>query len=230
MLSYDLRELRCPQQVMRKALPLAVIAVAFAYSIVTVGAASLVGSGVLVQQKENVLAVAGAKAAGFVGLITVTVAACASAASAINATLFSVARLARSAAENQLLPPICARSNRYECPYWSIIILGGASAALAIFSSLETLIQAASLAFLLLFCFVNTLAFLENEHRRAMPLVGALSAAAATLVLGVRLARSDPWTLAGFALASLLLTLGYCAARAWKRHARARAATSGPIS
>jgi amino acid transporter len=227
MLAYDIRELRCPRKVLRKALPLAVIAVAITYSIVTVGAASLVGAGVLVEQEENALAVAGAKAAGKPGLIVVTVAACASAASALNATLFSVARLARFTAERGLLPSICARSNRRNCPHWSIIMLGVASSALAAMSSLETLVQAASLAFLLLFCIVNTLAFFATEQRPLLPLLGAISAAAAAVVVGRTLALSHPWTFGGFLAISIVIALVYGIRRSSGRRARLRAAEHG---
>src|SRR5881394_942462 len=109
MIAYDHRELRAPKRIMGKGLAAAVIAVGLAYALVTVGAASLVGADVLIKQKENALAVAGQKAAGNIGLIFVTVAACFSAASAVNATLFSVSRLARSSAERRLMPGIFAR-------------------------------------------------------------------------------------------------------------------------
>jgi amino acid transporter len=213
MLAYDIRELRCPREVMIKAMPLSIIAVAIAYSIVTVGAASLVGAGVLVEQKENALAVAGAKAAGVVGLIVVTIAACASAASAINATLFSVARLARSAAEQGMLPAVCARSNRYKCPHWSIILLGAASSALAATSSLETLVQAGSLAFLLLFCIVNTLAFWLGDQKRVLPLVGGVSAAGAAVIVGRELAQNHPWMFGGFVGVTVIIAVVYGASR-----------------
>src|SRR5437763_12640530 len=121
LVACDYCELRTPQRIMSKGLAAAVIAVGLAYALVTVGAASLVGADVLIKQKENALAVAGQKAAGNIGLIFVTVAACFSAASAVNATLFSVSRLARSSAERRLMPGTFARCNRKRCPYYSII-------------------------------------------------------------------------------------------------------------
>jgi amino acid transporter len=228
MLAYDIRELRCPREVLGKALPLAVIAVAVAYSVVTLGAASLVGANVLVEQEENALAVAGEKAAGTTGFIIVTVAACASAASALNATLFSVARLASSAAERGLLPSICARRNRRNCPHWSVVILGIASSTLAATASLETLVQAASLAFLLLFCIVNTLAFFATEQRPVLPLVGGVTAAAAAVVVGRTLALAHPWTFGGFLAVTVVIAVLYGFRRSsGRRAARLRAAEHG---
>ena len=110
MIAYDYRELRAPKKILSIGLAAAVIAVGLAYALVTVGA------DLLIEQKENALAVAGQKAAGNIGLIFVTVAACFSGASAVNATLFSVSRLVRSAAERHLMPAIFARCSAKNCP------------------------------------------------------------------------------------------------------------------
>ena len=209
MLAYDVREICRPRRALVSALPAAILSVAVAYALVTLGAASLVGAGELAHQKENALAIAGAEAAGEVGLVVVTIAACASAASAINATLFSVARLARSAAESQLIPGLFARTNRKRCPYWGVLILGIAAAMLSAVSSLEPLVQAASLAFLTLFAFVNTLAFVESRPKSVLALLGALSSAGAAFVVGRSLALHHPLALAGYGAAWVLSILGY---------------------
>jgi len=167
MVAYDVRELKRPRQVLGTALPAAIVAVAAAYSLVTVGAASLVGAGVLVDHQESALAAAGLAAWGRPGLVIVTVAACASAISAVNATLFSVGRLARSAGASGLLPSVFARVNSKQCPVFSIVCLGVATAVLASFSSLRPLVESASLVFLLLFAFVNALALVELRSGRA---------------------------------------------------------------
>lgn len=207
MLAYDVREIKSPRKVLTTALPAAVIAVAVAYALVTVGAASLVGASELVKQKENALAIAGQKAAGLFGLVVVTVAACSSATSAINATLFSVSRLARSAAESGLLPAACSRVNSRNCPHWPIIVLGVASAVLATLSSLEPLVQAASLAFLVLFAFVNGLAFVESKYKSLLSLLGALSSTGSAIIVGHALAHDHPVALGAFALMWIISVL-----------------------
>jgi amino acid transporter len=186
---------------MTKALPLAVIAVAIGYAIVTIGAASLVGARELVAQKENALAVAGQTAAGSVGLLIVTFTACASAASAINATLFSVSRLARSSAEGRLLPAICAKSNRRDSPYWSVILIGAAAGLVAIRSSLESLVQVASLAFLALFWFINLLATLESRGRSWVALAGMVASLGSAVVVARSLVLGHPRAFALFLVA-----------------------------
>jgi amino acid transporter len=208
MLAYDFRELRQPHRTLGKGLAVAVLAVGIAYALVTIGAGSLVGAHVLVQQKDNALAVAGNAAAGTAGLIIVTIAACASAASAVNATLFSVARLARSASEKGLIPSIFARCNRRDCPHYAVIFLGLAATALSALSSLDVLIQTASLAFLLLFSFVNFLAYF-GHRRDFLALIGGLSTAASAVLVGRTLAIAHPWILIGWVAAFALTAALY---------------------
>ncbi|HLL21665.1 MAG TPA: APC family permease, partial [Kofleriaceae bacterium] len=144
MLAYDVRELRRPRNVLRAKLPLAVLAVAIIYALVSVGAASLVGAGALVGHEENALAVAGEAAAGRIGLYVVSLAACASAISAINATLFSVSRLARTSAEHTLLPDWCRRCNRHDAPLWAIVAISVGAFVVASVTDLTTLLAIAS--------------------------------------------------------------------------------------
>jgi amino acid transporter len=219
MLAYDVRELRHPIRTLKRGLPAAVIAVAVAYALVTMGAASLVGADALVKHKENALAVAGERAAGAFGLVVVTVAACASATSAINATLFSVARLARTAAEGHLVPGIFKRTNKNQIPYWGLLLLGSAAACLAAVSSLEPLVQAASLAFLLLFAFVNSLAFLESKFKDPISLVAGLASSGAAAVVARQLIMSHPMALAGFAVVWVVSLSAHWLTQ-WRRRAR----------
>jgi amino acid transporter len=107
-------------------------------------------------------------------MAVVTIAACASALSAINATLFSVARLARSSAEQRLMPAWCRRCNRNDAPMWSILVISAGALIVAALSSLGTLVEAASLGFLALFCLVNTLALWRCRAGRPAALLGAL--------------------------------------------------------
>lgn len=185
MLTYDIRELRHPRPIMRKWLPAAVLAVAAAYIVVTLGAASLVGAHTLVARQDAALAVAGRAAAGTTGMVVVTIAACASATSAINATLFSAARLARSAGEHGLLPRWYARPNRYDAPAWSIIVIASGALAIAAALRLSQLVSLASFAFLGLFGLVNVLAFRQCARRRWIAALGALGSAGGVVAIVV---------------------------------------------
>lgn len=201
MLAYDLREMRRPHRVLRAQLPRAVIAVALAYAFVTVGAASLVGAGTLVQNQERSLAIAGYAAAGNAGLVVVTIAACAAGISAINVTLFSVARLARASAEQGLLPDWCARCNRHDAPHWSVVVIGSCALIVAAISALRQLVATASLGFLALFCLVNVLAFRRIPKRRWIALGGVVGSGGGAIVVLLHLAYSHPSSL--FAIAGV---------------------------
>ncbi len=189
MLAYDVRELQRPRRILRKQLPLAVISVAVAYALVTLGAASLVGSDVLIAHEDHALSVAGEAAGGRVGVVTVTLAACAAGVSAINATLFSVARLARNAAERGLLPRWYGRHNRHASPQWSVITIGAVSVAIAATVRLEPLVAIASLGFLALFCLVNVIAWRRLVAGRWVAGAGAVGAGVCTVVLAVGIVR-----------------------------------------
>lgn len=183
MLAYDLRELKRPRTIMRKYLPLAVVAVATAYIVVTLGAASLVGAHQLAAHQETALATAGDAAAGLPGMVVVSIAAVASATSAINATLFSAARLARTAGEHGLLPRWCAHCNRFDSPAWSTLAIAVGALLVAATLDLRPLVSIASLGFLGLFCLVNVLAFRMRVQRRWVAAAAAVASAAAIVIV-----------------------------------------------
>ena len=185
MIAYDLRELHRPQRVMRQALPAAVLVVAATYVVVTLGAVGLVGSHQIIMHRDTALAFAGHVAGGTAGLIAVTAAACLSALTAINATLFSTARLARTAAEQRLLPHAWAHTNRHGAPARAIAVIAAAAIAIAATVGLATLVGLASLGFLGLFCLVNVMAFRRTTRRRWIAAVGALGAAGGVIAISI---------------------------------------------
>ena len=117
-----------------------------------------------------------------------TIAAALSTASAINATLFSSARLALEISEDGALPEAMAKRNGQGAPYWAVLALAALALALAVIGGLDRLVSAASLVFLLVFGTVNALALKRGVGRRWITAPGALGAFAALLVLTVHLA------------------------------------------
>jgi amino acid transporter len=221
MLAYDVREVRRPRYLLRSQLPRAVIAVALIYAFVTMGAASLVGAGGLMQHEDHALGIAGRAAAGTTGMVIVTIAAFASGTSAINATLFSVARLARTSAEQRLLPGWCARCNRHDAPMWSIILIGACAVAVAAVTPLQTLVSIASLGFLALFSLVNVLAFRRLRRKRWVSFTGAVGSGGAAIYLIFHLARSHPVALAALVgVAGLVVLLHVVFTRLRRREPR----------
>lgn len=174
LLSYDYHVIKNPEKNMPKATISAVIAVTIIYVLVTFGATMLVGAGTLAEKKEIALSIAGQQALGFWGLILVTIAAAFSTGSAINATLFSTARLMVQVSGKKDLPEDLGKKNKSGMPYYAIILIAGVAALLAIIGSLETLVDAASLIFLLTFGIVNFIAFKQKVKYKFLCLAGAI--------------------------------------------------------
>ena len=202
LLAYDYSDIHNPDRTLKLALPVAVVAVIGVYIVVALGSATLVGAGTLVKQKEIALALAGQAALGQFGKILVSVAAAFSTGSAINATLFATARLAKNVARAGYLPRAVQSTNGAGVPGAAVIALGLVSATLAAIGSLGSLVEAASLIFLGTFALVNFIAArkLKQNLYRAIGIAGAASATLALLVLTVREGITHPLGLAAIAL------------------------------
>jgi amino acid transporter len=206
LLAYDYDDIDDADRVLPRTVPPAVVVVIVTYVLVALGAASLVGAGTLVEQKEVALASAGRAALGQVGLVAVTIAAVFSTGSAINATMFATARLTRQVAAHGQYPALLGRTNRRGAPYAAVLLLGSVAALLAVVGGLSTLVEAASLVFLVTFAIVCATAWRQRVGWRPGAAAGAVSAMGAAVVLTGRLAVEAPLALAGLA-AAVALTL-----------------------
>ncbi|MDZ7704623.1 MAG: APC family permease [Trueperaceae bacterium] len=208
LLTYDYDDIRQPRRTLPRAIITAIVTVIAVYVAVALGATMLVGADTIVAQKEIALAVAGEAALGTLGLVLVTIAAALSTGSAINATLFATARLTHEVAADGELPSVLAHRNERGVPDRAIVGLGVIGGVLAMFGALATLVEAASLAFLITFAIVNTLAISQFKRCRWTAVVGALGASAAALILAWRLAHNAPWVLGGLFVFSLVAMFG----------------------
>jgi len=175
LLSYDYNDLRKPSKTLPKATIWAVISVIIIYLLVTFGTTMIVGAETLIEQKEVALSVAGKQILGTFGLVVVTIAAAFSTGSAINATLFSTARLMESVAEKKDLPHLFVKENKENIPYYAVLTIAGFAALLAIIGSLGSLVDAASIIFLFTFGTVNFIAFLQKVKLKWICLGGAIA-------------------------------------------------------
>ncbi len=202
LLSYDYKELKNPRKTLPGATMWAVVAVIFIYIAVSLGATMLVGAEALIEQKEVALSIAGKKALGFTGLILVTIAAVFSTGSAINATLFSTARLMESIAEKKDLPDLFVKENKHHVPFYSVAMTATFAAIFALIGNLGILVDSASLVFLLTFGTVNFIAFKQKVSGQLFCLTGAVLCAIAT-----GLAIYNQWQHKPIVLLSLVLTV-----------------------
>lgn len=204
LLAYDYDDIENPKKTLPRALISSILVVIVVYVVVALGVAMLIGAGQVVKNGEVALSVAGKAAFGTTGLVIVTIAAAFSTGSAINSTLFATARLAKTVADHDELPKSFAHQNSKNIPDRAVIGLGLSSAAFAVFGSLSTLVEAASLTFLFTFATVNVLAWKGKAGHRFLTAAGAILASAATIALAIRLAQQQPWALAGLASITLL--------------------------
>lgn len=192
LLSYDYDDIQNPKRTLPRATISAVIAVIAIYVLVALGATMLVGADTIIQQKEVSLSIAGKQALGTVGLVLVTVAAAFSTGSAINATLFSTGRLMETVARKKDLPQMLAKENKSHIPYYAIIIIAGLAATLAVIGSLNTLVDAASLIFLITFGTVNLIAYQQKVKYRILCLIGAAGCLVAIVLSSYKQIQTSP--------------------------------------
>ncbi|MBB3035172.1 APC family permease [Alteriqipengyuania lutimaris] len=183
LIAYDYDEMKDRKRVMRRIMPLAIGSAALIYVLVALAVPMLTGTQAVIEDGEVALSQAGQAALGTPGLIAVTIAAAFSTASAINATLFSSARLAREVAQDGGLPDVLVGKNAHGSPQWAVLALAALALALAVMGGLDGLVSGASVVFLLVFGTLNALALKENVGRRWITLPGALLAFGALMVL-----------------------------------------------
>ncbi len=217
LLAYDYDDMERPERTLRIGIMGSIVVVAGLYVAVAAGAAMLVGAGTLIENNETALAQAGRAAAGQPGLIAVTIAAGFSAASAINATLFSTARLMRRMATDGELPGALARENRQGQPWAAVTLIAAAAAALTLAGSLSDVVEAASAVFLLAFGTAGMLAFRRGKGmRRALHAGGAALCYGLLAALVADLVVEKPAELAAVIVCAIAIYLGH----GWMRRRR----------
>jgi amino acid transporter len=187
LLSYDYDEMRDAKRTIRLAIGLSIGATCLTYVLVALGATMLTGADAIIAREEVALAEAGRAALGTSGFVAVTIAATFSTASAINATVFATARLARSAADDGELPRLFGRCNNRGVPWAGVLIISSFAMALSVFGGIAQLVESASFVFLLVFSLVNALAWRAEVPHRWLSGAGAL----ASLLGGIILASYD---------------------------------------
>lgn len=208
LLTYDYDDIDKPNKTLPWAGLSAIVVVILVYIMVAVGTTMLIGSDQVIKHGEVALALAGQQAMGGFGVVVVTIAAAFSTGSAINATLFATARLAYTVAEDGELPRYMDHRNKAAIPDHAVIFLGTSAALLAALGTFNTLVEAASLAFLFTFAVVCGLAFYQRVGLRLITGFGALAGIAACITLIARLVERDPVALVFLALLVAIAVVG----------------------
>lgn len=207
LLTYEYDEIENPKNTLSPAVLSGVAFVIITYVVVALGAVMLAGALTIIDEKQVSLAVAAKEGLGTYGLLMIVIAAGFATAAAINSTLFSTAKLANRVAEDGELPIFFEHTNSNDIPDRAVIFLGTVAAFLAITGSLSTLVEAASLVFLVTFGIVNFIS-LEHVERKWIPWLGIVIGAITMLILLTRLAFIAPIALSILAFLVLSIIFG----------------------
>lgn len=221
LLPYDYDDIERPRRTLPLALYVSVAVVAVVYVAVTLASQMLVPDRLLAAEKEVAFAVVGQEALGRFGLWAATVAAVFSTGSAINATLFSTARLIRDVSAAGELPAGLGRL-RGGLPVAAILAVATLGAAFSLLPGIVAVVAFGSLTFLLVFGLVNVLHARHTARPgwdRGLAWLGGAGCAAAAAGLLFELARSDRAGLALIALCALAIALARGAFVRGRRHA-----------
>lgn len=183
LLSYDYDEMRDAPRTISIAMPLAIGVTTLTYILVALGATMLAGASAIVDEKEVALATAGREAFGIAGFIAVSIAATFSAGSAINATIFATARLAEQAAKDGELPGLFAARDERDVPWFGTVVIAGAAMVAVLIGGIESLVESASLVFLIIFALVNAIAVHRNAGHRAISAFGCAGSLGGAVML-----------------------------------------------
>ncbi len=204
LLPYDYDDLEQPRRTLPRALYLSVAVVVAVYVGVTIASQMLLPDATITAEKEVAFALVGERALGGFGLWAAVVAALFSTSSAINATLFSTARLVRDVSSAGELPNALGRDH-HGIPADAILWISVVGAVFSLLPGITEIVSFGSLTFLLVFGLIN---LLHARHTakpgwdRILAYAGAISCLLATGALVYYLAAHD---VAGLAL------IGVCA-------------------
>ncbi|MFB6125638.1 MAG: APC family permease [Halanaeroarchaeum sp.] len=193
LLLFDQDTIRDPENTVRKAVYASIAVATFLYIVVALVTTNLVSADQIAAHAETSLAIAARPFLGALGFGLISVAALFSTGSAINATLFSAARLSSTLATDDYLPHGISRGGGE--PVRALLVLGGLTASFTFFGSLDGITSFASLAFITIFGLVSALAFRERGsaiRTWLVPAVGTLGAAATVVALLWHLYDAEP--------------------------------------
>lgn len=225
LVPYDYDDIEQPRRTLPRALYLSVAVVILVYVAVTLASQMLLSDQGIIAHKEVAFAIVGEKALGGFGLWAATVGAVFSTSSAINATLFSTARLVRDVSAAGELPAALGREHR-GLPAAAILWIAIGGAVFSLLPGITEIVSFGSLTFLLVFGLIN---LLHARHTatpgvdRGLAYLGGGACFAAAVGLVYYLARSDRPALVMIAACAVVIA----AARVGFVESRRRAVPSG---
>lgn len=191
LLAYEYEDLEKPKRFFVPVMVSASLFVIGVYVAVALGATMIAGAGQIVASREIALSKAAEIAIGTPGLIAMTIAAAFATSAAINSTLFSTAKLSARVAEDKELPKWFDHRNQNDIPDRAVIGIGLIAGLLAITGSLSSLVEAASMIFVVTFTVVNVIAARVLNKSQWLSWSGAIISTVIGVVLLFRLAEEQ---------------------------------------
>lgn len=207
LLTYDYDDMEDPRHTLPRAVHIAIPLVMAIYMLVAFVTTGALDDAEVARHGETVLAYAAQPILGRAGIVAVLVAAVFSTASAINATLFASARLARRVRKDGQLPEILGRWRRGGVSVLFVAVMAAVAMTVQLTADLSQITAFSSLVFLLVFTVVNASALPHGVFSGAwilVPLAGSLGCLGAVVALSLDLARDEPgtlWVVGGVAVA-----------------------------
>jgi amino acid transporter len=133
----------------------------------------------VIEHPDLALALAAREFAGNIGYLLIGIAAVASTASAINATLMSTALFAKNMSADDLMPDQVADSQSEGVPTHALLIIGVLTIGFTVYGSLQAITEFASMAFIVVFGAMNYIAIRQidgSEFRTWIPVIGLVGA------------------------------------------------------
>lgn len=192
LLFYDQDSIRTPDSTVPKGVYVSIAVATVLYVLVAVVTTNLLSATVIQRQADTALAIAAEPFFGVAGFVVISLAALFSTASALNATLFSAARLSKKMVSDDFLPSRLTSADDGE-PVRPLLVLGVLTAALAGLGSLDAISSFASLSFIAIFGSISALAVTQRESlvTTLVPVVGVVGTTAAAIALLYHLFTSE---------------------------------------
>lgn len=166
------KEMNNPQRNLPRAIIYSIMITIVIYILVSLVAVGNLLPAEIIKYKEDALAVAARPFLGHAGFVLIGLGALLSTASAINATLFGTARLAKVMAQDQALPKAFSHQERTrDIPWVSLCVISGITLLFVNMGDLDIISSFASSTFLLIFASINLSALRLRQKVEIMPLI-----------------------------------------------------------
>lgn len=198
LLAYDYRDIRNVEVNLPRGMLISIVIAILIYVSVSFMATLYLTPQQLIAQKEYALAEAVTPFLGAAGFVVIVFLALQSTSSGINATLFGTARLTHRIATEDELPRVFSFRNKRDIPTYSLLLMGGLTAAFTFAGTLEEITTFGSIVFLTADAvanYTNLRAYKRTKSNVLVPAAGLGGCLVAILIVVYHLFMHQPGTL-----------------------------------